>query len=63
MQVFTCTACLSPSPCASICAADEIDTIGRARGNSQGADNDEREQGLMQLLVEMDGFDTKQEKV
>lgn len=42
---------------------DEIDTIGRARGNSQGADNDEREQGLMQLLVEMDGFDTKQEKV
>ena len=44
-------------------AADEIDTIGRARGASFGADNDEREQGLLQLLVEMDGFDTKDEQV
>ena len=44
-------------------APDEIDTIGRARGNSQGADSDEREQGLLQLLVEMDGFDSKREKV
>eukprot|EP00976_Prorocentrum_cordatum_P016053 322328-Prorocentrum_minimum.AAC.4 len=43
-------------------APDEIDTIGRARGNSQGADSDEREQGLLQLLVEMDGFDSKREK-
>ena len=44
-------------------APDEIDTIGRARGNSVGADSDEREQGLLQLLVEMDGFDSKREKV
>jgi len=42
---------------------DEIDTIGRARGKSHGADNDEREQGLLQLLVEMDGFDTKETQV
>jgi ATP-dependent Zn protease len=28
-----------------------------------GADNDEREQGLLQLLVEMDGFDSKEEQV
>ena len=42
---------------------DEIDTIGRARGKSFGADNDEREQGLLQLLVEMDGFDTKDTQV
>lgn len=42
---------------------DEIDTIGRARGKTSGPDNDEREQGLLQLLVEMDGFSTKDEKV
>eukprot|EP00238_Polyblepharides_amylifera_P001098 CAMPEP_0196573372 /NCGR_PEP_ID=MMETSP1081-20130531/3272_1 /TAXON_ID=36882 /ORGANISM="Pyramimonas amylifera, Strain CCMP720" /LENGTH=767 /DNA_ID=CAMNT_0041891047 /DNA_START=162 /DNA_END=2465 /DNA_ORIENTATION=- len=44
---------------------DEIDTIGRARGGEShfGADSSEREQGLMQLLVEMDGFQTKDEQV
>lgn len=35
--------------------ADEIDAIGKARGDDQGGSN-EREQGLMQILYEMDGF-------
>lgn len=36
---------------------DEIDAIGRPRGNSMyGGGNDERENTLNQLLVEMDGF-------
>ncbi|MFV0521301.1 MAG: ATP-dependent zinc metalloprotease FtsH [Mangrovibacterium sp.] len=45
------------SPC--IIFIDEIDAIGRARGNrpSMGS-NDERENTLNQLLTEMDGFDT-----
>lgn len=36
---------------------DEIDAVGRQRGNGAGAGHDEREQTLNQLLVEMDGFD------
>lgn len=35
--------------------ADEIDAIGKARGDEQSGSN-EREQGLMQILYEMDGF-------
>lgn len=34
---------------------DEIDAIGKARGDESGGSN-EREQGLMQILYEMDGF-------
>ena len=41
----------------SIIFIDEIDAIGRKRGNGQGGGNDEREQTLNQLLVEMDGFE------
>ena len=41
----------------SIIFIDEIDAIGRQRGNGQGGGNDEREQTLNQLLVEMDGFE------
>ena len=38
-------------------AADEIDAIGKARGTGGGdAGTQEREQGLMQMLYEMDGF-------
>jgi len=44
------------APC--IIFIDEIDAIGRQRGNSFGGSNDEREQALNQLLTEMDGFDT-----
>ncbi|EFC45893.1 predicted protein, partial [Naegleria gruberi] len=40
---------------------DEIDAIGRPRGNSMyGGGNDERENTLNQLLVEMDGFNENQ---
>jgi cell division protease FtsH len=40
---------------------DELDAIGRRRGagNSLGG-NDEREQTLNQILVEMDGFDSRE---
>ena len=47
----------------SIVFIDEIDTIGRARTGSGAPDAKEREQGLLQLLVEMDGFDTKKSGV
>ena len=38
---------------------DEIDAVGRHRGAGKGGGHDEREQTLNQLLVEMDGFDTR----
>ena len=45
------------SPC--IIFVDEIDAVGRHRGAGMGGGNDEREQTLNQLLVEMDGFEGK----
>ncbi|MDR1474304.1 MAG: ATP-dependent zinc metalloprotease FtsH [Endomicrobium sp.] len=39
---------------------DEIDAVGRHRFAGIGGGHDEREQTLNQLLVEMDGFDTKE---
>ncbi len=45
------------APC--IVFIDEIDAVGRHRGAGLGGGHDEREQTLNQLLVEMDGFDTK----
>lgn len=41
---------------------DEIDAIGRQRGNGLMGGHDEREQTLNQILVEMDGF-TQNEQV
>jgi len=41
---------------------DEIDAIGRQRGNGFMGGHDEREQTLNQILVEMDGF-TKNEQI
>ena len=38
---------------------DEIDAVGRHRGAGMGGGHDEREQTLNQLLVEMDGFEMK----
>ncbi|HEY7384002.1 MAG TPA: ATP-dependent zinc metalloprotease FtsH [Beijerinckiaceae bacterium] len=39
---------------------DELDALGRARGiGPYGGGHDEKEQTLNQLLVELDGFDTK----
>jgi len=38
---------------------DEIDAVGRQRGAGLGGGHDEREQTLNQMLVEMDGFDTR----
>ncbi len=45
------------SPC--IIFVDEIDAVGRHRGAGMGGGHDEREQTLNALLVEMDGFETK----
>lgn len=38
---------------------DEIDAVGRYRGAGLGGGHDEREQTLNQLLVELDGFDSR----
>ncbi len=46
------------APC--ILFLDEIDAVGRQRFAGIGGGHDEREQTLNQLLVEMDGFDTKE---
>ncbi|HJU15170.1 MAG TPA: ATP-dependent zinc metalloprotease FtsH [Stellaceae bacterium] len=46
------------APC--IVFIDELDALGRARGSyPMGGGHDEKEQTLNQLLVEMDGFDTR----
>lgn len=42
----------------SIIFIDEIDAIGKKRGNGKLSSNDEKENTLNQLLVEMDGFDS-----
>ena len=46
------------APC--IIFVDEIDAVGRSRFTGIGGGHDEREQTLNALLVEMDGFETKQ---
>jgi cell division protease FtsH len=38
---------------------DELDALGRARGANPFGGHDEKEQTLNQLLVEMDGFDSR----
>ncbi len=43
------------APC--IIFIDELDAIGKSRGNANLNGNDEREQTLNQLLTEMDGFE------
>lgn len=45
------------APC--VIFVDEIDAVGRHRGSGMGGGHDEREQTLNQLLVEMDGFESK----
>ena len=47
----------------AIVFVDELDAVGRRRGAGLGAVNDEREQTLNQLLVEMDGFDERQQVI
>lgn len=49
------------APC--IVFIDEIDAIGRQRGNAGGGGNEEREQTLNQLLTEMDGFESSKDPV
>ena len=48
------------APC--IIFIDEIDAVGRHRGAGLGGGNDEREQTLNQLLVEMDGFESNEDR-
>jgi cell division protease FtsH len=48
---------IEKAPC--IIFVDELDALGKARGMNPVGGHDEREQTLNQLLVEMDGFDTK----
>ncbi len=43
----------------AIVFVDEIDAVGRGRGIGTGGGSDEREQTLNQLLVELDGFDSR----
>lgn len=43
----------------SIVFVDEIDAVGRHRGAGLGGGHDEREQTLNQILVEMDGFEQR----
>ena len=43
----------------AIVFVDEIDAVGRHRGAGLGGGHDEHEQTLNQMLVELDGFDTK----
>jgi cell division protease FtsH len=45
------------APC--IVFIDELDAVGKARGQGNLAGHDEREQTLNQLLSEMDGFDAR----
>ncbi|MBI3327398.1 MAG: ATP-dependent zinc metalloprotease FtsH, partial [Nitrospinae bacterium] len=47
----------SIAPC--IVFIDELDALGKARGANPLGGHDEREQTLNQLLVEMDGFDSR----
>jgi len=47
----------------SIVFIDEIDAIGRHRGAGLGGGHDEREQTLNQILVEMDGFETRDQVI
>jgi cell division protease FtsH len=42
---------------------DELDAVARSRGATTFGTNDEREQTLNQLLVEMDGFDERQQVI
>lgn len=44
-------------PC--ILVIDELDAVGQHRGTGIGGGNDERQQTLMQLMTEIDGFDTR----
>ena len=48
----------SLAPC--IVFIDEIDAVARARGQNKFGGNEERENTLNQLLVEMDGMNTKE---
>jgi len=47
---------VAKSPC--IIFIDELDALGKSRGNGAVPGHDEREQTLNALLVEMDGFDS-----
>ena len=61
-ELFDAAKALAPTP--AIVFIDEIDAIGQKReGGGVAGRNDEREQTLNQLLVEMDGFSSKNSNI
>jgi cell division protease FtsH len=54
--MLPCQCLLQDNIGSCIYATDEIDAIGKARGSGFDSGSQEREQGLLQLLTEMDGF-------
>ncbi len=54
-DLFTQAAARAPS----IVFIDELDALGKVRGQNPFGSHEEREQTLNQLLAEMDGFDTR----
>ncbi len=48
-----------PNKARCIIFIDELDALGKTQGVNPVGGHDEREQALNQLLVEMDGFDSR----
>lgn len=58
-KIFVTTRVAPEQKAPAIIFIDELDAMGRARGAYPYAGHDEKEQTLNQLLVELDGFDSR----